>query len=222
MISVPKVTDLDRAFPTSLPLNLPLLGEIPDEYRTDRGAHTKWNRLFEAVFYGSIIEWSTFGAIPHEGVVAADAWRVLEVLAGVFDIKHEHKEAAWAYLASQWFSDCRWQTKTREVVPFEDAELEAAWVTRFTRPGQATEYTRLPQTCEPSNKGCRHHYSGGNQCECPPETCWYNYAKQTQKDGGEPLIYQLWMLSGTPMPPAPPPTPRAPVKIRSKPKKKKS
>jgi|GEM_PF-4501519 len=131
MIPVPEVTDVDRAFPTSRALgdSLPDFDVIPPTFGTlTSHGETKWNRLFNACFFrANLMRWKRLGMLPKEGVVAADAWRALEVLMGVRDIKHERKEAAWAFLASEWFVDCRWEITGLTVVPFEDAELEAAW-----------------------------------------------------------------------------------------------
>lgn len=137
MTPIPKVTDVDRAFPTSRALgaSLPGFDVIPPEFGTLTSfGHTKWNRLFNAVFvHAGRMSWKRFGLLPKEGVVAADAWRALEVLLGVRDIKHEHKEAAWAFLASEWFADCRWEISGVGEVPFDDAELDAAWCERNPR-----------------------------------------------------------------------------------------
>lgn len=133
MIPVPIVRDVDRAFPTTSALkgSIPGWDQIPEEFGTIKSfGRTRWNRLFNACFgMEPGMDWKRFGLLPNKekGVVAAEAWRALEVLIGARDIKHEHKEAAWAYLASQWFVDARWETAS-VVEPFADADLEEAWL----------------------------------------------------------------------------------------------
>lgn len=132
MIRVPKVTKADTVFPTLRALGdaVPPLSAIPIEFRDD--GPNRWCQLFTAVFYfGSQIKHERLALIPRHGVNAEDAWGALVVLARCFDIKHEHKEAAWAYLASQWFLDARWERKdTDKVFAFEDPELERDWLAR--------------------------------------------------------------------------------------------
>jgi len=149
MIPVPQVADVDCAFPTLHPLEA-TLAQIPVEvftrgrpgYRVthltaaEMDASTvrvvpteKWDRLFAVIFYFSTrMNWERFGLLPKKDVNAADAWRALTVLIRVWDIKHERKEAAWAYLASQWFDDVRWEQLDGETVTFNDVEFDAAWL----------------------------------------------------------------------------------------------
>lgn len=55
----------------------------------------------------------------HEGIDGEKAFRHLGSIQGSFAPKHEHKEAAVAYLASRWFSDVA-------LNGFDDDEAEAA------------------------------------------------------------------------------------------------
>lgn len=131
MIKVPTFSDAAIAFPTSgsFGTSIPRYKDIPEEFK--RNFNLKWTRLFQDCFFNRNMKHDRLGLLPRDGVVAKDAWTALCVLMGVRDIKHEHKEAAWAYLAAQWFVDCRWETD--KLVPFDDAELEAGWVKSCTQ-----------------------------------------------------------------------------------------
>lgn len=128
MTPVPTISDVDLAFPAKVDW-IPMLGEIPLEFHSDSAA-TKQARFFRAVFYGSgedrVITNKT-GLLPKPGVDAAKAWRALQVVLATFAIKHERKEAAFAFLCAEWFADIRWETKKGTVVTFEDVELDRAW-----------------------------------------------------------------------------------------------
>lgn len=122
MIPVPTVTDAARAFPVS-----EALGELPEKIPDTYDHQVKWDLFFRTLFFVGL-RTGSIGLLPREGVKAEDAWRALEVLIGVRDMKHQRKEALWSYLASQWFTDCRWETIEGETITFEDADFDAAWV----------------------------------------------------------------------------------------------
>jgi hypothetical protein len=46
--------------------------------------------------------------IPREDVDPKKAFQALQVITGSFSPKHEHKEAAFAYLANEWFDIIAW------------------------------------------------------------------------------------------------------------------
>ena len=105
MIHPKSVSDVDVAFPSDALNIMPKMLDIPDEFKH---CNSQWNRLFSDWFYSGI---DGSGLIPAEGVNKVDAFRHLKVVAGSFAPKHEHKEAAFAYLASLWFKpESTWQT----------------------------------------------------------------------------------------------------------------
>lgn len=97
---IAEVTGLDIAFGGGdMSKLMPAYKDIPDEFKR---ASNKWNQLFNDMFFSGISELTLK---PKDGIDAKKAWRHLRAFAGSFEPKHEHKEAAFAYLCSQWFSD---------------------------------------------------------------------------------------------------------------------
>lgn len=124
MITVPATTAVNRAFPIS-----ECLGELPEDIPGEFEHQVKWGLFFHILFFtpDQLVR-ERVGMLPQEGVEAADAWRALEVLLGVRDMSHERKEALWPFLASQWFSDVRWETTKGETITFDDVDFDAEWV----------------------------------------------------------------------------------------------
>lgn len=104
MMPVPKVDDLDVAFPARGVELAPSWDDIPEKFKS---GNALGNRIFSMLFYGSPrakdVEW-----LEKEGVNKRDALRALAVVMGCFGLKHEHKEAAFAYLVEEWFDAVSW------------------------------------------------------------------------------------------------------------------
>lgn len=98
---VQKVTGLDLAFPATVKHLMPKYEDIPEEF-LHWSPNDKWQKFFGDMFYHGI---KIVELKPKDGIDGQDALRHLRVIAGSFEPKHEHKEAAVAYLASQWFND---------------------------------------------------------------------------------------------------------------------
>lgn len=216
MIPVPTIDMASYAFPVKAALgaSLPAYDTIPDEFKRHG---SKWSRLFQDIWASAITDHKTVGLLPQEGVKAGDAWRALLTLMRVYDIKHEHKEAAFAYLASLWFSDGCWETKDGRV-PFDDAEFDAVWRTR------AVEERMIQPSVHIGSKGCGDRYmkpgeplaeSRAAQCKCAAGTCWVDYARAEHKEGRPAMTMADWKAAGAPMPPPPP------VQLGKKPGRKK-
>ena len=124
MHPIPKLSEVDVAFPANIEW-IPPLSDIPAKYH--RPQNTKAGRFFLSLFFRGIAL-DRLGMLPREGVVAEAAWRALVVCLTTFGIKHEHKEAAFAFLIDQWFRDIRWTEKDGTEVPFENAEFDAEWL----------------------------------------------------------------------------------------------
>jgi hypothetical protein len=77
---------------------MPKYDEIPEEFKRHNGS--KWNQLFNDMFYSGLSEMKTK---PKKGIDSGTAWDHLHLWASSFEPKHEHKEAAFAYMASIWF-----------------------------------------------------------------------------------------------------------------------
>ncbi len=103
------LSDLDVAFSANVRDLMPDYKEIPEDFRRGR---TKWNRFQSDWFYGGI---DASGLIAKDGIDRNAALRHLKAINGSFEPKHEHKEAAVAYLASLWFDDKSKWTKAKRV-----------------------------------------------------------------------------------------------------------
>lgn len=94
------VTDADIAFGAIRGL-LPAWDKIPSEFR-ERNRENKWIRMQADWFFDGL---KTGALTPKPAVDLNKAIRHLQCIQGSFEPKHEHKQAAVAYLASLWFSD---------------------------------------------------------------------------------------------------------------------
>jgi anti-sigma factor ChrR (cupin superfamily) len=86
-------------FPANALDFMPKMDEIPEEFNDPRN---KWVKFQMDWFYRGLKD---LKIVPKEGVDTVKAMRHLSAIQGSFAPKHEHKEAAVAYLASQWFED---------------------------------------------------------------------------------------------------------------------
>ena len=109
------VDDATLAFPASVSNLMPPMDEIPAEFKRHDG--TKWNCLFSDMFYRGL---SDISLTPKDGIDPETAWRHISAISGSYEPKHQHKEAAVAYLLSQWFEDATWTAN-----PWPDAAKEA-------------------------------------------------------------------------------------------------
>ena len=105
---VAEISDVDAAFPTDVSRLMPPYAAIPREFR--HGTTNKWNRLFNDMFFSGLTK---LELKPKQGIDKDRAWRHIRTICGSWDPKHEHKEAAVAYLLSQWFEDATWETKKK-------------------------------------------------------------------------------------------------------------
>lgn len=90
------VDQVDYAFGGRMKDLLPTLAEIPDEYPNSE-KYTQFQRTW---FYSGIPKDKMPTAKP--GIDFKAAMRHLGTIQGSFEPKHEHKEAAVAWLASRW------------------------------------------------------------------------------------------------------------------------
>ena len=89
------VSDLDLAFPARALEFMPDYSAIPAEFKSQRCAWVQWQSEW---FYAGLKQMPT----PKPGIDVKAAMRHLSVIQGSFAPKHEHKEAAVAFLASRW------------------------------------------------------------------------------------------------------------------------
>ena len=93
-----EVTNLDLAFGARALDLMPPMSEIPAEFKNHRNT---WVKLQSDWLFHGLDKSATFQ--PRDGIDGACALRHLAVIQNSFEPKHEHKEAAVAYLASLWF-----------------------------------------------------------------------------------------------------------------------
>lgn len=80
---------------------MPPYEEIPDEFKNPFG-NNKWARLTSDWFFYGIKD-AAFK--PKDGIDTDMALSHIMKILRSFEPRHEHKEAAVAYLLSQWFDD---------------------------------------------------------------------------------------------------------------------
>jgi hypothetical protein len=99
MLAIPEVSDVDIAFAARALDWMPSWDEIPEEFKY---GDTEWNKIVSRWFFRGLSEKVEFH--PKKGVDAEKAFRVIQATMGSFAPKHEHKEAACAYMLSEWFT----------------------------------------------------------------------------------------------------------------------
>lgn len=92
-----KVSDVDVAFPARALEIMPVVDDIPAQYWDSN----PWSGLFWDWMTGRIDPAVEF---HMNGVDGETAYRHLSVIMGSFAPKHEHKEAAFAFLCGLWFT----------------------------------------------------------------------------------------------------------------------
>ncbi len=95
------ISDMELAFPANALARMPSRQEIPAEFWL---GHTKWNELASHWFFRGLKNAQFRMA---DGIDQDMALRHLGAILGSYQPKHEHKEAAVAYLMSLWFSDVK-------------------------------------------------------------------------------------------------------------------
>jgi len=99
--SKPQTVDqLTLVFPARITHLLPPYEEIPQEFK--RLAGTPWNRWQARWFFKGLAPEDI--PVTKSGIDFSTAMHHLATIQRSYEPKHEHKEAAVAYLASLWFS----------------------------------------------------------------------------------------------------------------------
>lgn len=96
-----QVDDVLLAFPGDVRDLMPAMESIPEEFR-DRNSRSSWN-LFVRDWFFSSNHLAVWDLHERDGVDGNAAYRHLSVVIRSFQPKHEHKEAAVAWLLSRWF-----------------------------------------------------------------------------------------------------------------------
>lgn len=103
MIPVPETHQVDLAFPARGSKFAPPWGEIPEQFKRRHPLR----EFFRGIFF-HLIDIKTVEMIPREDVEAQQAWDALCVVLGNRRLGQEHKEAAFAMLAHEWFEIIAW------------------------------------------------------------------------------------------------------------------
>jgi hypothetical protein len=104
---IPELTDVDVAFAAKALDWMPDWEEIPDEYKQHNG--TDANKIVSSWFFNGLNSDVEF--YPREDVDPEKAVKVIQATLGSFASKHEHKEAAAAYMLDSWFEEVKyWKT----------------------------------------------------------------------------------------------------------------
>lgn len=92
-----EVTDVDLAFPARGVQLVPPMSALPHEIGEG------WLLIARRWFYEGLPQGVSF--VAKEGISAEAAYRHLSVVLGCYGLKHEHKEAAAAWLMSRWLTE---------------------------------------------------------------------------------------------------------------------
>jgi hypothetical protein len=109
-IKIVEVTDIDMAFGSVAEEIMPPLQKIPEEFRSmSSPARTPYNELFRDWFYSGI---RGLKVVPKPGVNPDKALRMIRCILGSYMPAHEHKEAAVAYMFSEFFDRIEYASLT--------------------------------------------------------------------------------------------------------------
>lgn len=98
MFPIHEVTTVELAFPANVIQHMPKWEDIPDEFQK---GDTRENEFITQWFFRGI---KKFKLIPREGVDGNKALNHIQMILASFEPKHEHKEAACAFLVREWFA----------------------------------------------------------------------------------------------------------------------
>lgn len=105
MLAIPDVTTVDQVFAGDKALEImPKWEDIPDDFPNRR----KWEKVMNDWFFLGLknARW-----MPKEGVETKKALAAIVTVMRSFAPKHEHKQAAVAFMLSEWFLDVTYETK---------------------------------------------------------------------------------------------------------------
>ena len=107
MFPIHETTTLDLAFPANVLEFMPKWEDIPEEFKGFGSERDPIEITFVSDwFFGGIAKYTL---IPREGVDGNKALSHIQMILASFEPKHEHKEAACAFLVREWFSDVSYE-----------------------------------------------------------------------------------------------------------------
>jgi len=110
MFPVKEASDVDMVFPAKLAGFIPSMDEIPAEFK-GFNLNNKWLRTQADWFFNGI---TIVNIVPKPDVDVQKAMRHLAVIQRSFEPSHEHKEAAVAFLMSEWFEEFEYTVNKRD------------------------------------------------------------------------------------------------------------
>lgn len=100
-----ELSDVSLAFPADALDYMPSWESIPDEFK-NRNVRGDWRRdLWSDIMFAGL---DSIELYPKEGIDPNTAFRQLSAIVRSYAPKHEHKEAALAYLTDLWFEGATW------------------------------------------------------------------------------------------------------------------
>lgn len=105
MLAIPEVDGLDMVFGGQRALEImPKMKDIPENFPNRK----KWEKVMSDWFFKGMknAKW-----LPKEGVQTNKALAAIVTVMRSFAPKHEHKEAAVAFMLSEWFDDVTYETQ---------------------------------------------------------------------------------------------------------------
>lgn len=106
MLAIPELDGPSVAFGDIR--HMPKYGTIPEEFKRYDG--TPYNKAVSSWFFSgarfanNVLTIDGVDFHPKAGVDAGKALRAIKAVLGSFEPKHEEKEAACAYMLSEWFN----------------------------------------------------------------------------------------------------------------------
>lgn len=92
--------DLQVAFPANAVDAMPAMADIPEDFHRGWGDARPWVEVQRRWFFQGL---KGVTVTARDGIDKTAALRHLSLIQGSWEPKHEHKEAAVAYLMSLWF-----------------------------------------------------------------------------------------------------------------------
>lgn len=107
-----EVSKVQQVFPAGVGPLMPAWDDIPDEFKHHRFMGDHWTAIVGQWFFRGLSEKTQF--VPKPGIDAKVALAHLRTIMGSYEPKHEHKEAAVAYLMSLWFKKVKhWKVEAK-------------------------------------------------------------------------------------------------------------
>lgn len=107
-----EISDERKANPYEVTYILPPKENIPIEFSNfvdPIPEVKKWLDLFKDRLFSGV---TVTKMIPKKGLSAGRAWDNLEMIVESMQPNHDYKEAAYAFLASEWFEDIGYEVNT--------------------------------------------------------------------------------------------------------------